>query len=308
MWPRSIELRLTVGGSGDDRHVAHGARRTKSGLKDLVRLWVDLFDDHGLLTSAAAIAFQAFVAMVALSLLSIAVLGATGEEHVWTAQVAPQIHPKVLPAVFAGIQETVQKVFASSSLGLIVFASALAVWEVSGTVRACMSALSRVYGTKDDRPWYVRFPLSIGISVIITAALVVAAALMLALRHAVHGDWSVPFAIGRWLATILLLTLAFGVLVRLAPAERRSTRWSSAGAALVVVAWIVQSLIFGWYLRSVASYRSAVGSLTFVYVFTTYLYVGAIVLLVAIELDEQLRHDLQGQDERGILGIVRDIF
>ncbi|HWJ31711.1 MAG TPA: YihY/virulence factor BrkB family protein [Gaiellaceae bacterium] len=284
------------------------ALRTRKGLKDLVRLWVDLFDKHGLLTSAAAVAFQAFVAMVALGLLAIALLGATGEEHVWTTQVAPQIQPRVLPAVFAGIQETVGKIFSSSSVGLIVFASALAVWEVSGMVRACMSALSRVYGTKDDRPWYVRFPLSIGIAIVVTAALVAAAALMLALRHVVHGGWSLPFAIARWLVTVLLMTLAFGVVVRWAPAERRSTRWASAGAALVVCAWIAQTLVFSWYVCSGASYRSAVGSLTAVYLFTTYLYVGAIILLVAIELDEQLRQDLQGEEERGILAIVRDVL
>ena len=32
--------------------------RTKQSLKDLVGLWVDLFDEHELLTSAAAIALE----------------------------------------------------------------------------------------------------------------------------------------------------------------------------------------------------------------------------------------------------------
>ena len=284
------------------------ARRTKKGLKDLVGLWVDLFDEHELLTSATAIALQSFVAMVALALLGIALLGSTGHEHVWTGQIAPQIRPKVLPAVFRGIQATVHKVFSSSSAGLIAFASALTIWEVSGTVRACMSAISKISGAKDDRPWYVRFPLSIGIAIIVTAALIAAALLILGLRHSVHGGWGVPFAIARWLATIVLLTIAFGVLVRFAPAESRSKRWASAGAALVVVLWIVQSLIFAWYVRSAASYKSAVGSLTAVYLFTTYFYVAGIVLMVGIELDEQLRRGLKGEQERGIIQIVRDVL
>jgi membrane protein len=288
--------------------MARPRTRTKRGLKDLVALWVDLFDEHELLTSAAAIALQGFVAMVALALLGVAVLGETGHEDVWTKQIAPQIQPKVLPAVFHGIQATVHKVFSSSSVGLIAFASALAIWEVSGTVRACMSAISKISGTKDDRPWYLRFPLSIGIAVIVTAALIAASLLTLGLRHAVHGGWAIPFAIARWLATVVLLTLAFGVLVRFAPAEPRSKRWASGGASLVVVLWIVQSLIFGWYVRSLASYKSAVGSLTAIYLFTTYVYVGAIVLMVGIELDEQLRRDLKGEEERGILQIVRDVF
>jgi membrane protein len=286
--------------------VGRTRRRGSAGFKRLVRLWLDLFDEHGLLTSAAAIALQAFVAMFALALLAIAVLGAAGEERVWTRQVAPQIQPKVLPAVYEGIQATVDKVFSSSSLGLIVFATALAIWEVSGMVRACMSALSRVYGTKDTRRWYVRFPLSIAIAVVVTVALAGAAMLMLALNHVVHGSWSIAFTIVRWSASILLIAAAFGVVVRWAPAERRATRWASVGASLVVVGWIAQSLVFAWYVRSVGSYRSAVGSLTAVYLFTTYLYVGAIVLLVGIELDELLRLDLDGKAERGILDIIRD--
>jgi membrane protein len=290
--------------------VGGGSPTRRRDLKGLVRLWVDLFDEHGILTSAAAIALQGFVAMVALLLLAVSVMGATGEESVWATQVAPQIEPKVLPAVYGGIEATVLKIFADDSSWLIAFASALAVWEVSGAVRACMSALSLVYGTKDRRPWYVRFPLSIGIAAVVTVALLAAATLTLALRHVVQGGWSVPFAIARWTVTVVLLVVAFGVLVRWAPAERRPTRWASSGATLVVAAWIVQSLIFGWYVRSVASYRSAIGSLTAVYVFTTYLYVGAIVLLVAIELDEQLRRDQdgEGQGEAGIVGILRDVF
>jgi membrane protein len=258
-------------------------------VKKIASLWVDLFNEHELLTSATAIALQAFVAMVALALLGVAVLGEIGHRDVWTQQIAPQIQPKVLPAVFAGIQASVQKVFSSSSGGLIAFASALAIWEVSGTVRACMSAISKIYGTKDGRPWYVRFPLSIGIAFVVTAALVASFVLILGLKHAVHGGWGIPFTIVRWLGTVVLLTLAFAVLVRFAPAEPRSKLFASFGSALVVVLWIVQSLIFAWYVRSAANYRSATGSLTAVYLFTTYWYVAGIVLMVGIELDEQLR-------------------
>jgi membrane protein len=108
--------------------------------------------------------------------------------------------------------------------------------------------------------------------------------------------------------TVALLSVAFGVLVRFAPAERRSKRWASGGATLVVVLWIVQSLIFAWYVRDAANYRTAVGSLTAVYLFTTYFYVAGIVLLVGIELDEQLRKDLEGDEERGILELVRGVL
>jgi uncharacterized BrkB/YihY/UPF0761 family membrane protein len=83
-----------------------------------------------------------------------------------------------------------------------------------------------------------------------------------------------PFSILRWIGALVLMTFAFGVLVHYAPDKPRSKKWTSGGAALVVVAWLIQSLISAWYVGSVASYRSAVGSLAALHVFTTFVYVG----------------------------------
>jgi membrane protein len=114
----------------------------------------------------------------------------------------------------------------------------------------------------------------------------------------------------RWLAAIGLIMIAFGVLVRFAPAERREKRWASAGGILVVVAWIVESLIFRWYVTSVANFKTAAGSLLVVIVLSSYLYVGSIILLVAIELDELVRRDSHAPRSRQrllplVAGVVR---
>jgi uncharacterized BrkB/YihY/UPF0761 family membrane protein len=57
----------------------------------------------------------------------------------------------------------------------------------------------------------------------------------------------------------------------------------------------------------VANFKTAPGSLAVFLVITSYLYVGAIILLVGIELDELLRKDVQGED-RAIHEILRGIF
>ena len=276
--------------------------------KDLVGLWVDLFKKHNLLTYASAIAFQGLVAFVAALLLALGVFSAIGRQDIWTKQLAPQIEPKVLFPVFAGMNATVEKIFHSSSGGLIAFAAVLTIWEISGVVRACMGAFAQVYEDEETRPWYIRFPISIALAVVVTASITGSLLLATAARTAVHGSWSLPFTIFRWIVEVLLLTLGFGLLVRFAPVKARTTRWASGGATLVVVAWVVQFLIFAEYLRAVANYRTAVGSLLGIYFLTTFLYVAAIILLVGIELDEQLRKDVQAGEERGILQIVRDIL
>jgi membrane protein len=276
-------------------------------LRKIVRTWVELFDRHDLLTYASAIAKQAFVAWVSLALLGLGVLAATDQQSVWYTQIAPQVQTRVLPGVFAGVDDTVSTIFAHGSAGLITFAAALAIWEVSGAVRACMGALTRVYDSDEDRPWWIRFPISFGVSIAIIAALLAAFLLVVGLRHTVHGGWGLPFAVVRWAGTVALLGLAFGLLVRYAPAEPRTTRWASGGAVLVVLAWIVESLIFRWYVTSVADFKTAPGSLAVFLVLTSYLYVGAIILLVGIQLDELLRKDVR-KGEPALHELVRSFF
>jgi hypothetical protein len=97
-------------------------------------------------------------------------------------------------------------------------------------------------------------------------------------------------------------------------AERRGpapTRFCSEGdVELVVIGWIGQTLIFGWYARSVANFRTAVGSLEVFIFLATYFYIAAIVLLVAMELDELVRVDLQRSPSRRkllplVAGVIR---
>ena len=288
--------------------VATRTARTRSGnLRALVDLWVDLFDQHNLLTYASAIAMQALVAAVATVLLVLGVLHATAKEDIWTNHAAPAVQAKVLEPVFAGINATVLTVFSGSSAGLIAFAAALAIWEVSGVVRACMGALDRIYDTEDDRPWWIRFPVSWGLATVLIAAVLGALGLGALARTGVHGSWGIPFAILRWVGAVLLLGAAFELLVRFAPAEARPKKWVTAGTTLVVVLWIIQSLIFAWYVRSVANFRTPIGSLAMFFVMTSYVYVGAIVLLVAMELDEQLRRDVKSS-RRGMIELVRGLL
>ena len=265
-------------------------RRWRS-LKKLVRLWVDLFGEHKLLTYASAIALRMFIAAVACTLFALGILGASHQQQLWKQTIGPEIEPKVLPHVFDGIDQTVNRVFSSSTAGLLALAAALAIWEVSGIIRAGIGALDEIYETTDSRPFWIRFPLSWGLAILVLAAMLGAIAIVWA-GH-VSGSWSIPILILRWPAAAVLVALAFEVIVRWAPAEHRRVRWASLGSALVVVGWIGETVIFGAYVRGVANFRTPVGSLEVFIFLATYFYIAAVVLLVAMELDELVRADLQ---------------
>jgi membrane protein len=258
-------------------------------LKKIVRLWVELFARHNLLTYASAIALRTFIAAVACTLFGLGILGAAHERELWRSTIGPQIEPKVLPGVFDGIDQTVHRVLSSSTAGLLALAAALAVWEVSGIIRASIGALDQIYETRERRPWWIRFPLSFALAILFLAAVLGAIAVI----WVGHAAASLPILILRWPVAVALVGLAFQVIVRWAPTRHRPVRWASLGSLLVVVGWIGETLIFAWYVRSLADFRTPVGSLEMFIFLATYFYVAAIVLLVAMELDELVRLDLQ---------------
>jgi membrane protein len=269
------------------------------GAAELLR---ERFSEHELLTYASAIAFQVLKSLVPLSLLGLALLGAVGRRDVWTNHIAPALKSHLDSVAFHAIDVAVEKIFASNSAGLIVFSSLLTVWFVSGGVRAVMGAINRIYGVKDERPLWIRWPLSFGLAFCLVAGIVGATLLVEAVPKQ-SGALAVLLVAVRWIGALALLVAATGVLVRLAPARRRPKRWASAGAVLVIATWIVTSLAFGWYVSTFANFKTAVGQLTVFIVLMAYAYASSIVLLVGIEIDELLREDASS-DERGILDVL----
>jgi membrane protein len=275
----------------------------KNRLRRFVKLWVDLFAKHALLDHAGAIAFAVLKALIPLTLFGLALLGALGQEHVWTKSVAPAIKPHLQPATFHAINVAVEKIFTTESGGLLVFAAALAIWYVSGSVRALMGAMNQIYEVDDKRPGHVRYAISVGLAACIAAGVIGSLLVIVATAGLAHGGLGVLVGIGRWTAGILLLALALGLLVRFAPAEHRSKRWASIGTALVIVTWIAASLIFELFVSHVANFKTASGSLAVFLVLIGYVYTSSIILLVGVELDELLREDAK-PGERGVLQVL----
>lgn len=276
----------------------------KTRLKRFVELWVDLFDKHRLLDHASAIAFNVLKALVPLTLLGLAVLGATGQRKVWSETLFPRLRQHLQPQTAHAINAGAERIFSTDSTGLIVFAALLVVWYVSGAVRAVMGSINDVYEADETRSWKVRYPISFGLALAIAVCLVGALLVVtVGSALALDGPAGVVVSIGRWLVAVGLLALAVAALVRYAPAERRAKKWASAGSVLVIVAWIGATLLFEQFVVHVANFKTAIGSLTVFLVLIGYVYTSSIIFLVGVELDELLREDAAA-DDRGLLELL----
>jgi membrane protein len=277
-------------------------------LKRFVKLWVDLFSEHELLDHASSIAFAVLKALVPLTLLGLAILGAVGERQVWNDTILPRIQSHVQPATAHAIDIAAGKIFSTNSTGLIVFASLLTLWYVSGSVRGVMSATNAVYDCGETRSWKERYPISLGLAAAIALCVIAAILVVLAAPAlARHGALQVVVAIGRWLVAVALLGLAIGLLMRFAPVEPRPNQWVSGGTILVILAWVAATLIFQVLVTTLLNFKTATGQLGVFLVLTGYVYTSAIIFLVGVEVDELLREDAkEGQHWLlHMLGIAR---
>src|SRR5437762_5033923 len=208
-------------------------QRAKRGFRAFVDTWRECFAEHNLLTWSSAIAFQALVALVPLTLLLLGVLGALDESTIWKKQISPGIKDRLPKPTFGAVDYAAEKILSHATVGLLVFGVVLTLWEISGSVRALSGALNEIYETKDKRPSWLRYAISFGIAVVIGCA-VLGAILLVTLAKHTGGSLEGLLSVGRWLLALLLLGLAVNLLVRFAPVEPRSERWASLGTVFIV--------------------------------------------------------------------------
>src|SRR4051794_32530002 len=122
-------------------------------------------EEHDLLTSASAIAFQVMTSLLPIALLVLSIMGFLQLESVWTQDLAPQVKDQVSPQVFAVLDDVARKTLGSKQGWWLTIGVVFTLWQVSGVARAVMGALSRVYGDGDDRPFVRRYAISFGLGV-----------------------------------------------------------------------------------------------------------------------------------------------
>src|SRR5918911_944939 len=250
---------------------------------------------HRLLTFASAVSFRALVALVPLTLLGLGVLGALGQASVWKNSIAPAIEHHVTPPVFHGIDFSVHRILTSDKGSLITLATALVLWHMTAAVATVMETLNEIHDVKDERPWWRKLLVALGLAVAIVLCLI-AAVLVVSIAPKV-GSGAVHFVlgIGRWLVAAVLLGLAIAVLVRYAPAEHPRPRWASAGSIAIVGAWIVLSLVFRVWVSDVSNFKTGIGFLTAFLVLGAYIYLSVLVFVLGVQLDELLRKKEEGR-------------
>jgi membrane protein len=262
----------------------------------LTKEMLDGFERNDLLTYASAISFQVLTAIVPFMLFGLGVLGFLKLGSVWRTDLAPDVRDSVSHASYVVINNTVNHVIEKKQLFWLTGGFVLALWQVSGAVRAVMGALDGIYDCRRHRPFKERYVLSAWLSVAVATCLVASFAVA-RFVPLLLGDppllLSILAFIARWLVAAFFMALAVGLLAHFAPGVRRPLPWVSFGTGVVIVGWVGMSIGFGVYLTKIADYQSIFGHLATVIVVMAYLYASAVVFLGGLQLDAIVRSQVR---------------
>ena len=294
-WRRVASARPPPGGVL--RSFGHGLQ-VGARVRELCRAILDGFKQHDLLTYSSAISFQIITAVIPFVMFVLALAGVLHLNSVWQDHVAPEIRTHVSAAVFSVIASAVSRALSGRAVLWATFGGVLALWQVSGAVRAVMGAFDRIYGASFERPFIRRYVISFALAIATGACFILAVVCLELAPFFTVGHpgpvWGVFAFVARWALAVGFLSLAVGVLVHIAPATHQPLPWVSLGTTIVTVWWVIVSVGFYFYLTGLASYGSVFGSLASVIVVIAYLYISTTAFLFGAQLDAIIRAQATG--------------
>jgi membrane protein len=268
------------------------------GWKDvLARTWNGIFDSH-LLSSGAAVAFFALLAVIPGLAVLISFYGLFADPGLVSRQLATLA--LLLPdAVQTLLQEHAQRIATQSSGKVsfnIIVSLMVAVWGANAAVKGLFEGLNVIYGEKEKRSFLTYNSVTMLTTlagVIVVAAFLAAMVLVPKLLDfvALGPGISIALRVLLWPVLFALGGIGIATLYWVGPSrERPRVQWVLPGAIAAAFVWAVSSSAFSWYVATLSNYNAMYGSLAAVVVFMTWLWMSAVIVLLGAELNSELEH------------------
>jgi len=255
---------------------------------------------------AAALTYYAVLSLFPALVVVVSLLGVFGQGQRTTDAVLQIVGDLGPASAVETLRTPIQQLVESPSAGFALIVGVLgALWSASGYIGAFGRAMNRIYEVEEGRPVWKLRPIQLLLT-LIGLILASAVAFMLAvsgpiasaigeavgLGDAAESVWN----IARWPVVLIFVTLAVATLYYATPnVQQPKFRWISVGAGVAILAWILASLLFGFYVANFGSYNKTYGALAGVIVFLLWLWITNLALLFGAELDAELERGRQLQ-------------
>jgi membrane protein len=277
------------------------------GWKDvLIRVKNEVKDDHTVL-AAAGVAFFGFLALIPALAALVSILGLV---------TSPDQAASRAEDLFGGLPQEAQNLLSeqldslsqqsSSSLTIALVGSiVLALWSASSGMSHLIEGINVAYDEHDNRNFFVKKGLSLGLTLGAIVFLVAAAVGLAALPGILDSlgtpgwvSWMVRIAF--WPILAIGFVVGLSILYRTAP-DRSDPRWQwvTWGSGIALVLWIVASIGFRIYTSTFGSYNESYGSLAAVVILLMWLFITSFVILLGAQINSELEHQTAADTTTG---------
>jgi membrane protein len=269
-----------------------------AGWKDVaVRVKNAVQEDHTVL-AASGVAFWGLLSLIPALAALVSILGlVTSPED--AARRAEDLFGGLPAAAQDLLAEQLESIAGSADSSLttgLVVSVALALWTASAAVGHLVSAVNVAYDEHDDRNFFVKKGLALGLTlgaILFLAFAVVGLAALPPILDAtgLPSSWRTALQLIYWPVLAIGFVVGLAVLYRVGP-DRSSPRWKwvSWGAVSALALWIVASVAFRIYTANFASYNETYGSLAAVIVLMLWLLITALAVLIGAEINSEIEH------------------
>jgi membrane protein len=268
------------------------------GWKDILwRVYEEVNKDR-ILAVAAGVTFYGLLALFPALAALVSIYG------LFADPATIQDHLNLLSGVLPGgalevISEQVKRITSkgSGTLGFAFFSGlAISLWSANAGVKAVFDALNVAYDEEEKRGFIalnlrsLAFTLGMILFVLVAVgAIVVIPVLLDFIGLGQVTEWIISLA--RWPVLLGAIVLVLAVLYRYGPSrDTAQWRWISAGSLVAAVVWVAASMLFSWYVANFGNYNETYGSLGAVIGFMTWMWLSTTVVLVGAELNAEIEH------------------
>lgn len=263
------------------------------------------FREDNLADWAAALTYYGLLSLFPALIALVSVIGLVGDPQSTTrslTEIVTEIGPQSAADTFSGPIESIASNQSAAGLAFVL-GLAVALWSASGYIGAFIRASNVIYEVPEGRKFWKLRPLQLLVTLITVLALA-ALALALVLTGPVVRAVADPLGIGstavdlwnvaKWPVMAAIFVLMIDLLYYASPnAKLRGFRWVTPGAAVALVAWILTSAAFAFYVANFGSYDKTYGTLGGLVALLVWFWISNLAILFGHQLNAERERSLE---------------
>jgi membrane protein len=298
--PESSRAKADTAPAPDDERKPDSPRDlTKPSWKYIARKSLREFSQDRCPDLAAGLTYYAVLSLFPAILALVSLLGIFGQAEKTTAALLGIVQNIAPGTTVDIIKQPIQELTTSPAAGFtLVIGLATALWSASGYVGAFGRAMNRVYEIDEGRGFVKLRGTMLGVTVFAVVIVALLAAMLVIsgpVAEAVGGVLGLGgvalavWNIAKWPVIILLVTVVIAVLYYATPNVRQPKfRWMSIGSFIALLAFVLASLGFAFYVANFNSYNKTYGAIGGVIVMLLWLWILNMSLLFGAEFDAEM--------------------